>query len=87
MKYLARGRPNFLETDLLGSKPTGKEVDPKTLVHFGTDLVADRYHLQEYLEQMEKLGVDYLFVSEQGISIESGQSEDFFRLITAYKRV
>jgi hypothetical protein len=67
IKYLVRGeKGNFLEAKLHESKvfilPTGVEINPRDLVHFGTDLVNDN-NLEEYTRDMEKIGIDYLFFS------------------------
>ncbi len=85
MKFLRRdkGKINFLEADISGL-PTGKEVDPKTLVHLGTDLI-DYHELKSYVEEMEQMGVDYIFLSNRLQGVESGVAGRLLRTATAYR--
>ncbi len=91
MKYLIRGKANFLEAEIENGelKPAKKKVDPRTLVHFGTDIINCPNNLSfidaDYLKKLERMGVDYLFLSEP-------QRVDFIncgkdlRVVTAYKK-
>jgi hypothetical protein len=67
MKYLIRDRnKSFLEAKVEDNKiiPTEIKVNPRDLVHFGTDTVnAD--NLRPYSMRMGERGIDYLLVSSE----------------------
>lgn len=86
MKFLIRGKTNFLEIKLKNLEPTGEEIDPRTLVHFGTDLVSDD-GIDWYIKGMEELDVDYLFISQQGERVNYAQSGKLLTVLTAYKKI
>jgi hypothetical protein len=92
MKYLIRGeKGNFLEAELIKDwefTPTEVEVNPRDLIHFGTDLINNK-DLEDYAKEMEKNGVDYLFVSGEHKRFVSstgpcGTRLEVMRDITAY---
>ncbi len=91
MKFLVRGKTNFLEAEFKDRrfKPTNREVDPRTLVHFGTDIINsmdDEYFLSlDHIGQLQKEGVDYVFIS-RGEDVESGQRGKVLNVVTAYKK-
>jgi hypothetical protein len=92
MKFLLRGKTGFLEAELeeepkFTLKPTDKEVDPKTLAHFGTDLMSRDYNIKRYMAEMEKIDIDYLFVSGVMCNIAFDEFEQKLRIITAYKKI
>ena len=93
MKFLIRGKINFLEVELKDNKlnPTNQEVDPKTLIHFGTDLIGSTSYPfildRDYLRQIEAQGVDYLFISQECVGVDSGQCGKTLRVLTAYKKI
>lgn len=66
MKYLVRDGKSFLEAKLENDKfvpvKEGERVFPQEIFNFGTDII-NYSDLKSYSEQMESLGVDYLFVS------------------------
>ena len=80
MRFLIREKDGFLEAKLNGEKiesePNSCKIDPSGLVHFGTDIVCKGDNFTNYVNSMEKSGVDYLFVSEKNI--------DGFFVVTAY---
>lgn len=80
MRFLIREKDGFLEAKLNGEKielwEESSKVDPSGLVHFGTDIVCKGNNFTDYVNSMEKRGVDYLFVSEKNI--------DGFFVVTAY---
>ena len=87
MRFLVRGEGCFLEASLKNGEltPTGTEVDPKTLVHFGSDLKSkDQFNLQRYVERMKGLGVDYLLVPQTIDDVEYGQSGKCLGIYTDY---
>lgn len=91
MKYLIRGENgNFLEAMWQPGiiQLTESEVNPRDLIHFGTDLVSDS-NFKEYTQEMEKQGVDYLFFSGEHKRFVSstgpcGTRLEVIRDITAY---
>ncbi|MFA5953890.1 MAG: hypothetical protein WC812_04825 [Candidatus Pacearchaeota archaeon] len=95
MKFLVRGtgekKGSFLEATLeeeyykIPRTPTDIEVDPRKLIHFGTDLVDIRssIDIQQHIEKMEESGVDYLYISE-GEDVDFAQAGKRLATITAY---
>lgn len=73
MKYLVRGnKGKFLEAKLIQNtsdkvkiEPTDIEVDPRRLIHFGTDTIDEENLINSYLKKMEEFRVDYLFISPE----------------------
>ena len=106
IKYLVRGeKGNFLEatvensSELVKIKPTKIEVNPRDLVHFGSDVITNGWDLYAYTENMKTQGADYILISEYDKSVEHkikkcddpeyGVSKDFLqsesiRGVTAY---
>ena len=75
----------FLECDI-NRKPVEprKEIDPKNLVHFGSDIIEKGYSLVRRAENMERLGVDYILLPSGFENVESGQSGKLLGVFTAY---
>ncbi len=77
IKYLVRGeKGNFLEAIVENSaerviiSPTKIEVNPRDLVHFGSDIITNGWDLYAYSENMKTQGVDYILLSEYSRSFE-----------------
>jgi hypothetical protein len=93
MKFLLRGKQGFLEAELKDGilEKTGKIVDPRELVHFGTDLMDldlrnfDSGLSKQYIHKLECMNVEYLFVSEPE-DVEYAQSGKKLAVVTSYLR-
>ena len=77
VKFLIRGeKGNFLEATIENSSefvkinPTKTEINPRDLVHFGSDVITDGWDLYAYTENMKTQGVDYILISEYHRSFE-----------------
>jgi hypothetical protein len=91
MKYLMRENGTFLEAEMMPGGLVAKtsRVNPKSLVHFGTDIktlnrtnpILDR----EYVQRMETLGADYLFISLFPEDVEFAQEGKRLIAVTAYR--
>ena len=94
MKFLVRGKDSFLEAKVVGGelKATNIKVDPKKLIHFGSDIVAraefdsSGYLRSEYMDEMGKYGVDYLLLSQHEEEVDFAQSGKRLIAVTAYKK-
>jgi hypothetical protein len=94
MKFLIREKKkNFLEAKAEDGKLklTGRNIDPSTLINFGTDMIdldgcnSDNDLLpREYIKEMENLGIDYLFISPESQSVDHAQAGKNLVAITAY---
>jgi hypothetical protein len=94
MKFLVRGKDSFLEAKVEGGelKATHIKVDPKELVHFGSDIVeragfdSTEYITVEYLDKMRNFGADYIFVSQNEEEVDFAQSGKRLIAVTVYKK-
>ena len=95
MKLLVRGTKTAFREAMMKDgelKPTGIEVDPASLVHFGTDVVGmdggfglPRVNIKsDYLARMDRMGVDYILVSDELERVEHAQSGKNLVALTAY---
>jgi len=91
MKLLIRGEKNFLEAELDKYDrpiPTGKEVDPETLTHLGTDIIGytKPFDLRDRIETIGKNPeIDYLCISQNSVNVDYAQCGKDLVAVTAYR--
>jgi len=90
MKLIIRERGDFLEVKLKDGTLvlTGEMVNPANLVHFGTDIIGWHEEVRsEYLDRLDKEGVDYLFISKYDKLVDHHRPLlTELRVVTSYKK-